>query len=246
MWSDVAQKIKKLKQFDQCFVVDGASLNQYIISAVDEEKLFQLEEQLNIEIPTQFRSFLLQFGAGCCGPDAGITTLDDFELYSMDLTPEYGEWLNANVKSFMRIGWGSYISEYCIITNGMHKGMIYEFEENSFFIKRADSFMAWYAEWLRIQLRCFEVIIDEIRENDDITEIMMNLYTNYKIQPALTLTRLKSLLGCKDFERHITLSLIPSFYSEQQVRKIYLPEKVGCEFKTRIAQYFNSEPDSVF
>ncbi|MCH7295375.1 SMI1/KNR4 family protein [Acinetobacter higginsii] len=187
MWSDVAQKIKKLKQFDQCFVVDGASLNQYIISAVDEEKLFQLEEQLNIEIPTQFRSFLLQFGAGCCGPDAGITTLDDFELYSMDLTPEYGEWLNANVKSFMRIGWGSYI-----------------------------------------------------------TEIMMNLYTNYKIQPALTLTRLKSLLGWKDFERHITLSLIPSFYSEQQVRKIYLPEKVGCEFKTRIAQYFNSEPDSVF
>lgn len=237
MWSEIDKKLKQLKQFDQCFVVDGAKHYQYITKPIDNEQLLSLEQQLKIEIPTQFRSFLLNFGNSCCGPDTGITSLDNFELYSMALTSEYDEWFNEDVQSFMSIGWGSYISEYCIVTSGNHLGMMYEFEGDSFFIKRADSFMAWYSEWLRIELRCFEVVEEEIKRQNDITEIMMNLYISYKMQPTLTLKRLSSMLAWKDFDHYVSLYLLPSFQTEQQARKIYLPEKVANEFKLRIAQY---------
>ncbi|MFJ4989778.1 SMI1/KNR4 family protein [Streptomyces sp. NPDC088732] len=80
MWAGVRDRVLRLGELPDSESVFGARGHGFRLGPVmEEEQLQALEEAVGVDLPTQYRGFLLQVGAGGAGPDYGLVTpvLDD-------------------------------------------------------------------------------------------------------------------------------------------------------------------------
>ena len=105
--SRVADKLRRLKLADSRFEVFGASSHEYeLASPKTEEELSRLEERSGIELPVDYRSFLLEIGDGIdsgfecggAGPGYGLFRVETIANLTEALSqpfPLTGSILNA-------------------------------------------------------------------------------------------------------------------------------------------------------
>lgn len=76
MWAGVRERVLRLAGQPGADKVFGAPGHGFRLGPVmDEEQLGELEAELGVGLPAQYRGFLLHVGAGGAGPDYGLTTL---------------------------------------------------------------------------------------------------------------------------------------------------------------------------
>lgn len=74
-WAGVRDRIQRLAALSGSDSVFGARGHGFRLGPVmEEEQLRSLETALGVDLPAQYRSFLLQVGAGGAGPDYGLVT----------------------------------------------------------------------------------------------------------------------------------------------------------------------------
>ncbi|MFI2304501.1 SMI1/KNR4 family protein [Actinacidiphila glaucinigra] len=74
-WAGVRDRIQRLGKHSGSKSVFGARGHGFRLGPVmEEEQLQSLETALGVDLPAQYRSFLLQVGAGGAGPDYGLVT----------------------------------------------------------------------------------------------------------------------------------------------------------------------------
>ncbi|MFD5326568.1 SMI1/KNR4 family protein [Streptomyces sp. NPDC127092] len=74
-WSGVRERVLRLGELPGAEKVFGARGHGFRLGPVmGEEQLRALEAELSVGLPEQYRSFLLQVGAGGAGPDYGLMT----------------------------------------------------------------------------------------------------------------------------------------------------------------------------
>ena len=233
MWEIIEDKIKLIKQYDNLYTVFDSSFHKYQFR---EKKntldLLRFETSNNILLPEQLRSFLKYFGDGGAGPDWGMYSLDQFNIYTPNNLHEE-DIFNDNVQGFLGIIDRYYAYESCIITSGNHLGQIYSFEENSFFFKTHDSLFDFYLEWLNSELFLFQFILDRIKINHSINETIIELFNLKKIQPRITLKKLASLLNWKNFRNTIDIDKIHE-YTVDSISDFSLSENIKLEIKAQI------------
>ncbi|NED15818.1 SMI1/KNR4 family protein [Streptomyces sp. SID9124] len=80
IWAGVRERVLRVAQRSGADKVFGARGHGFRLGPVmSEEQVRALEVELGVGLPAQYRSFLLQVGAGGAGPDYGLMTptLDD-------------------------------------------------------------------------------------------------------------------------------------------------------------------------
>jgi hypothetical protein len=76
MWKDVLTDLKALRSFDPGRKVFGASEHEYELARVlSPAQVAEAEAQWGVTFPEAYRSFLLEVGAGGCGPYCGVFRL---------------------------------------------------------------------------------------------------------------------------------------------------------------------------
>ncbi|MFV6030266.1 SMI1/KNR4 family protein [Streptomyces sp. NPDC056264] len=74
-WAGVRERVLRLAEHPESDTVFGAQGHGFRLGPVmSEEQLQALEADLGVGLPAQYRSFLLQVGAGGAGPDYGLMT----------------------------------------------------------------------------------------------------------------------------------------------------------------------------
>lgn len=238
MWQEIASKINRLKEFDRLFVAFGANTHKYTFgSKLTEPDIILIEQQLEIKLPVQLREFYLYFGNGGPGPDYGMNTLEQLVIYKQSNKEdnEYFYGFDENITSFICIMDRYYAYDTCIVSSGEKLGHLYGLENGAFQYDEGDDLIEIYNKWLDDELQKFKLILDEIYYNQNITEVMYNLFLHHSFQPAMTISYLSSLLDLQTFGK-VSLSILPRF-TQQNLRKVYLPEKVTSEFNFRIGLY---------
>lgn len=239
MWKEISLKINILKEYDKCFAAYGAGTHKYTFgSKLTESDLIEFEQQNNIRLPIQLREFYLFFGDGGPSPDYGMHTLEQLDIYKQNNKEddEYFYEFNENIASFIAIMDRYYAYETCIVSSGKALGHLYGLENSCFQYDEGKDLVQIYHTWLGSEILNFKILFEEIKRNQNITEIMYNLFLNHGFQPAKTISYLSSLIEWKDVNKKVTLYILPRF-TQTNSRKVYLPESATSEFNFRIGLY---------
>jgi hypothetical protein len=83
--STIKQKLKELKRKDPGFRVFGASSHRYVNKGrLYEHEVRSFENRFNIQLPPEYREFILQIENGGAGPYYGLESLEDGLFQDLD------------------------------------------------------------------------------------------------------------------------------------------------------------------
>ncbi|GGY54345.1 SMI1/KNR4 family protein [Streptomyces omiyaensis] len=72
-WADVRRRVEALRAFPAADEVFGASGHRWVLEQpLGQAELAELEAQVGVRLPEEFRTFLLRVGAGGAGPAYGV------------------------------------------------------------------------------------------------------------------------------------------------------------------------------
>lgn len=92
----IKQSLDKLKALDKGYRVFGADSHRYLLNkVVKEEKIKVFENKYGIQLPEEYRRFLIEVGNGGAGPYYGLQTLEDSLFIDLDYKRE-NEYLNPS------------------------------------------------------------------------------------------------------------------------------------------------------
>lgn len=165
-YSKIRSQIKEIKQKDPDFKVFGSYRWSYTFRPVTPYEIEFLEKQNEIELPFDFKEFILEIGFGA-GPSYGVN-LSSFlkvERYELEGDDDFLKPLDDGYIVVSEHGCGI---ETVLIIDGKHKGEIWQ--NNDFGVEKyAESYYEWYTKWLNAILKVLEN-----EEGDDITFITGN------------------------------------------------------------------------
>lgn len=106
---NIKVKLKKLKKQDKKLKVFGAEDHKYKSKKVSEIKIVKLEQKIGIELPIEYKLFLLKIGTGA-GPDYGLftlkKTLKELDIWGKDLSEQNTnkpfDLLNTDAKELIK------------------------------------------------------------------------------------------------------------------------------------------------
>lgn len=235
MWEIIRNKVELLKNYDLLYTVFDSSFHKYKFNEkLNISDLSTFESLNNITLPEQLHSFLLYFGNGGTGPDWGMYKLNEYKIYNPNNLHE-DDIFDSNIEDFIVIFDRFYDYESCIITSGLYKNQIFSFKENSFFFKTHNNLFDFYLEWLENELYVFNYLVDKLKSNHSIEEIIINLFISKKIQPSILLKKLASLLNWKNYKDLINIDIIND-YTNDTISNFKLSKNVKIEIQDMISQ----------
>lgn len=158
-WKQVRQRIERIKKIDtECQLVFGSALHQYnILATVSEEEIQTFESMHRIQLPAEYRSFLLEFGAGGVGPQYGIydfREIDPGHVSEWFHLTESVPWSDDSDDTLLRlpglltIGTAGCAIDFSIEVNGAQPGTVWVDAGPRWMYSRLGSLREWYEEWL--------------------------------------------------------------------------------------------------
>ncbi len=190
--TNIKKKLKDLQKKDIDFNTFGSEMHLYELNpTISEKEIVQFEKKYKVELPQDYRNFLMKVGNGGAGPAYGLLSLQEAyennEWYTMENIDkpfpsepyeEYSEQVNYNNGILMlnHLGCGTFS---LLIVTGNFKGKVCTDLRSSdgglHVINK--TFLDWYEEWLNESL-------NEISNNEYIeyynTANANSSYGNYK------------------------------------------------------------------
>ena len=173
---NIIEQVKRLEERDKSFQLFGSNAHKYRFNqTLSKEEIVQFEMLNKVELPIEYREFLLEIGNGGTGPGYGMLKLEDsdpnfdksFALLSSDF-PYTGNW-EIDQKTYdnfseqekgefagcLRVCFLGCSHNILLIVTGQDKGTIwYEGTGSSQGIcpieiaNKKVSFFEWYDSWL--------------------------------------------------------------------------------------------------
>ena len=86
----IVTKLQKLKAQDIAFSIFGANTHKYNFNPIlTEDEIFAFEQAYKINLPNEYRQFLMQVGNGGAGPFYGLYCIDNEENSKTDLPNDF-------------------------------------------------------------------------------------------------------------------------------------------------------------
>ena len=177
--------LKKAKETDSECEQFGADCHRYEWNppaSLKEVEAF--EKKIGVELPEQYRQFLLKVADGGAGPHCGLFSIEEVESWldwSVEadktpyLTPEIAEQGDFSRQDMTQDDWkrgcipissqGDIYFTYLMVTGPNRGRVVYvEYEMSWAFFPKEKDFLSWYMRWLR-----------EVGNNYDTSGFAMNL-----------------------------------------------------------------------
>jgi len=101
----VAQKLSKLRDLDNALSIHGASSHKYCLNRkLSEDQITDFEDRHMIQLPEEYRAFLLHIADGGAGPYYGIETLENSLFSDLD-NKRPGEFVNPSIPFAFEAAW---------------------------------------------------------------------------------------------------------------------------------------------
>lgn len=163
---EIRQQLEQAKNADPELKVFGAKKHQYHLNPpATEDAVVRFEEKIGVQLPTEYRKFLLQAGNGGAGPFYGLFSLEQVEYWlTWEVEPDelpllYPERSGKTFESEGEAAFrgcipieseGDTYFTYLLVTGPDRGRVLYiEYEGSWVFFPRETSFLSWYQRWLR-------------------------------------------------------------------------------------------------
>jgi len=171
-YSEIIRKLELIKEKDPNYLVFGAERWAYNLREVDIFQLGGLELNHGIELPKDFKDFIVNVGFGA-GPSYGVNPdlflevqgHDGLDEEDLDEEDDFYTPLDDGYIVVAEHGCGV---ETVLIIDGKHKGEIWQ--DHDFGVEQyAANYTEWYTKWVNVIL---EILENE--EGEAITRITRN------------------------------------------------------------------------
>lgn len=196
-WAGGMRKLlEKVKCKDKNLEISGAHSHKYKLRApADEAKIRKFEADHQIELPEEYRKFLLFLGDGGAGPYFGLYSLKEVDRevrkgrYRLEGEPvicpemseeEWNRTVDSKEKSPLYVGVLPIGSQGCTLVTGLmvqgpYRGQVVYFDLDycgrPFFV-REQGFLAWYERWLKEAAAGYDVDYFGLHLAGDAKELM--------------------------------------------------------------------------
>lgn len=158
-WTEARQRIFAISKIDSsCELVFGSKGHKYeLLSPVPERQLVAFENKNDVPLPSEYRSFLRNFGAGGAGPDYGVydfrtiesvSVKERFHLSESTAWPEADDDPMWDLPGLLPISTSGCAIDWSIEVNGPEPGTMWVDAGPGNQLMRCESFGTWYGSWL--------------------------------------------------------------------------------------------------